>query len=162
MLVANRIISCQSAVPKWIQSFGVSCVFTAETTIVDPKTKRMILKSRNITGSSMLVVEETCVYSQHPEREEWTSYKQEAKISAFLPFIYDRLENHSCASFREKSQLGLQAIEKLSERIREEGERAIDSLIDNFTVFADNAGVVSLPDVSLPKSLQKDSIKREK
>jgi len=154
MLIANRIFTCQSAVPSWLQAFGVpQYMFAAETTIVDPITKKMIIKSRNITGSYMLVVEETCIYSQHPENKEWTSYKQEAKISAFLPVLRSRLENHSIASFNEKSQLGLQAVEKLSQMIHVEGSQAIHSLMDNFTVFADNVSASAASAVAIADSV---------
>jgi hypothetical protein len=128
-------------------------MFAAETTIVDPITKQMVIKSRNITGSYMLVVEETCVYSQHPDNKEWTSYKQEAKISAFLPFLRSKLENHSIASFNEKSQLGLQAVERLSQMINIEGSQAIHSLIDNFSVFADNVSASAASAVALADSV---------
>jgi len=101
----------------------------------------------------MLVVEETCVYSQHPENKEWTSYNQEAKISAFLPFLRSRLENQSIASFNEKSLLGLQALEKLSQMINVEGSQAIHSLMDNFTVFADNASASAASAVAIADSV---------
>jgi len=142
ILVTNRIITCQSAIPRWMQSLGIpSMAYAAETTIVDPVSKQMIVKSRNITGSSLLVIEETCHYFPHPENDAWTSYRQEAKISAFMPVVCTKFENHSLASIREKSALGLQAIETLSQRIQAEGALAVNSLIDNFAMFADNVSV---------------------
>jgi len=163
VLITNRIITCRGNF-AWLQAVGIPNIgYTAETTVVDPESKRMIVKSRNITGSSLVVVEETCHYSPHPDNEEWTSYRQEAKITAFMPLFWSRFENYSLANLHEKSALGLQAIEKLSQRIQAEGEEAVNSLIDNFVMFADNsvsaasalvasAAVPKLSDVSLPSS----------
>jgi len=102
--------------------FGVNPVgYIAETTVVNPQTEKMIVKSRNITGSSMMVVEETCVYSKDSENPSWTNYQQDAKITAFLPILSNKFENYSLNSFITGSEKGLQAIETLCEKIRSNG-----------------------------------------
>jgi len=102
-------------------------VYATETTIVDPTSQEMIIKSRNLTGSSLMVIEETCTYSQHPENESWTQYRQEATIKSFLPVLSKTCENYSLASVSRSSGLGLSTIETLCQQIQ---RRGVTSLLD--------------------------------
>lgn len=122
-LITNRIMSCESALPAWVCAAGLpQACFVAETSIVDPVAKRMIVKSSNLSGSSLMVVEETCTYSQCPIAPlAATHYKQEARITAFLPFLAGRFESYSVASLQSKSKEGMAVVEKLCQRIQTHG-----------------------------------------
>lgn len=88
-LITNRIMSCESALPSWCRAAGLpqSC-FVAECSVVDPKSREMLVKSSNLSGASLMVIEETCRYTASPAAPtKATLYKQEAKITAFLPFL---------------------------------------------------------------------------
>jgi len=125
-LVTSRLIACESPIPGWMEVLGVPTqMYAAETTVVDPEKKMMTIKSRNITGSSMLVVEETCVYSPHPISDSWTHYRQEAKITAFMPVVSRKFESYSLASVTQASSKGLRTIEGLCERVQKEGALAL-------------------------------------
>jgi len=122
-LITNRIMSCESAVPGWLRSAGLpqSC-FVAETSVVDPKRREMVVKSSNLSGASLLVVEETCTYKQCPNAPTAsTHYKQEARITAFLPFLAGKFESYSVQNLQSKSKEGMAVVEKLCQRIRDEG-----------------------------------------
>lgn len=131
-LITNRIMSCQSALPSWLRAAGLpqTCM-VAETSIVDPKSRTMVVKSANMSGSSMMVVEETCTYTQSATAPATaTHYKQEARITAFLPFISSKFENYSVANLQSKSAEGMAVVEKLCQRIRDSGACSLlDSLI---------------------------------
>jgi len=136
LLVTNRLVACESPIPSWMASVGIpTSAYVAETCVVDPVTKEMVIKSRNISGSSMMTVEETCRYTQHKHNADWTHYTQSAKITAFLPFVSSGLESFSFNSMHEKSKKGLQAIEILCERIRSDGLDSITSLTATFDTF---------------------------
>lgn len=45
-----------------------------------PECQRMTLRMRNLTFSDLLVVEETCTYTPHPEDPEKTIYKYVALV----------------------------------------------------------------------------------
>jgi len=125
-LVSSRIISCESAVPSWLQSFGVSNhAYALETTVVNPVTKEMIIKSRNLTGSSLMVMEETCAYRVDPDNAQHTRYSQQAKITAFLPMFSGKFETFTVQNVQRKSQEGLDTIEQLCLRIKHEGISAL-------------------------------------
>ncbi len=121
-LVTNRIIGCESALPSWMSACGISSsAFAVETTIVNPRTNEMVVKSRNLTGASLMVVEETCLYRPSKADPNHTEYTQTAKITAFLPFFSQKCEQYSFQSMNAKSQKGLQTIENLCEKIKSNG-----------------------------------------
>jgi hypothetical protein len=129
-LVTNRIIGCESALPSWMTSLGISSsAFAVETTIVNPRTKEMVVKSRNLTGSSLMIVEESCIYRPSKADPNHTEYSQTAKISAFLPFFSQKCEQYSFQSMTAKSQNGLQTIENICEKIKSNG---MVSLLDEW------------------------------
>jgi len=119
-LVTNRIMTCENAIPPWLTAVGLPPVcHVAETSIVDPQAQEMVVKSRNLTGSSLIVIEETCTYTA--QNESATHYKQQAKITSFLPFISGKFEQFTVNNMNKKSAEGLKTIENLCERIQNEG-----------------------------------------
>jgi len=128
-LITNRIMSCESALPSWARHAGLpSACFVAESSVVDPAARKMVVKSSNLSGASILVVEETCTYSQHPTAASATHYRQEAKITAFLPFISSKFEAYSLANLHAKSKEGMQVVESLCQRIQASSEGALSLL----------------------------------
>jgi hypothetical protein len=124
-LITNRIMSCQSALPGWLTAAGLpSQCFVAESSVVDPRTKTMVVKSSNLSGASLMVVEETCTYQATPSvgaAPPATHYKQEARITAFLPFLASRFESYSFSNLQSKSAEGVAVVEKLCQKIQQAG-----------------------------------------
>jgi len=138
LLVTNRLVACESPIPSWMSAIGIpSQAYAAETCVVDPVSKEMVIKSRNITGSSIMTVEETCRYTQHKTNSDWTHYTQSAKITAFLPIVSSGLESFSFNSLHDKSKKGMAAIEALCQRIQSQGLGSIASLTDTFNTLVD-------------------------
>ena len=133
-LIVHRLLRCESPVPSWMATLGVSnAAYAAETAVIDPHTKEMCIKSRNITGASMMVVEETCTYTENESNKQYTSFTQQARIKAFLPFFSKRAEQFTHTSMCEKAPLGLQVIESLCEKIKSRGIlQFIDDLLPSF------------------------------
>ena len=125
-LVSNRVISCHSALPMWLNRLGVSNhLYALETSVVNPSTRQMVVRSRNLTGSSIMVMEETCTYTPNAANPLHTDYRQTAKISAFLPMFSGNAESFTLHSMSKKSQEGLETIERICQRMREEGLDAL-------------------------------------
>jgi len=129
-LITNRIMSCESALPSWIRAAGLpSQCYVAECSVVDPSSKQMVVKSCNLSGAAIMTVEETCTYTQCPIRPmAATHYKQEAKITAFLPFISSKFENYSFSSLQTKSKEGMAVVEKLCQKIQAHKDGALSLL----------------------------------
>jgi len=123
LLVTNRLISCSSVLPSWLNRLGVTNhAYAIESTVVNPITKEMIVKSRNMSGSSLMIMEEICHYSPcsiNPSTH--TSYSQQAEITAFLPIFAARCENFTVQNVQKKSSDGLNTIEQLCQTIQSEG-----------------------------------------
>lgn len=129
-LITNRIMACESALPNWLKAAGLpQTCYVAETSIVDPKSKAMVVKSSNLSGASVMTVEETCTYTQCPQRPQHaTHYKQEARITAFLPLVASRFENYSLQSLSSKSAEGMAVVERLCQKIQNSADGALSLL----------------------------------
>lgn len=153
-LIVHRLMRCESQVPSWLCTLGISnSAYACETTIVDPVSKQMIVKSRNITGANIMIVEETCLYKPHTDNPDWTSYNQSARIAAFMPFISKKIENFSYSNMALKAPLGLDVIEQLCQKMRTNG---VNSLFDWVHASASTATTATTTAVATAatKSLQ--------
>jgi hypothetical protein len=114
-LVSHRLIRCQSPTfPYWLSSFGIpTSVYAQETTVVDPVAKTMVVKSRNINGSSIMNVEETCVYTQSTINPTYTTYHQSSHLNATIPMFSSRLESHVYQTVCDKHKQGIVVLEGL-------------------------------------------------
>jgi len=132
-LITTRLMSCESAVPAWLRGAGLpqSC-YVAECSVVDPAAQKMVVKSSNLSGASLMVVEETCTYSSVPAPvaavstpatpvPSHTHYRQEPKITAFLPFLSPKFEAYTLSNMTHKSREGMAVVERLCQRIQQDG-----------------------------------------
>eukprot|EP01135_Chromosphaera_perkinsii_P005829 Nk52_evm18s367 gene=Nk52_evmTU18s367 len=110
VLKRKRVISSNWELPGWIQSLLPSNCTVVEKTEVDPSNKKFVMRSKNITGSNILQVEETCTYTPHPEDPNQTLLQQEAKVSVFGISFTDRLEKmvvNKISSQADKGRIAL-------------------------------------------------------
>ncbi|CCI49383.1 unnamed protein product [Albugo candida] len=116
-----RLAKCtQNNIPNWAKNLiGGSTSYVYEESICDPRTKRLKLKSTNLSFRSVATIEETCVYSVHPNNSQQTLYRAEAKVSAFIPFISSKLERFSVRSGSETAADSIRAIENICNDIFE-------------------------------------------
>ena len=125
-LTVHRIVAADNALPSWVISMGVDPrAYGIEQTVVNARNKTMVVRSQNLTGSSLLVVEEKCTYKPHADNTNWTQYHQEAHIKAFMPMVSGRLENYTFSSIAAKSNEGLEVIEQLCQSMRRSGPLAV-------------------------------------
>jgi len=134
-LTVNRLICVQSAAPAWIP--GPRMQYAVEETTVDPSEQSMVIKSRNVTGASLLLVEETCTYAAASPTS--TRYTQSAQIRSWVPLISAKLEHYTYDSMLKKSQKGVETVEALCQRAHVEGVSCLSSLHANFSSFATSA-----------------------
>lgn len=130
-LIIRRLISASLPAPQWLKSLGFSnqCYVLEETT-VNPKAKEMTLKSINVTGSDLLIIQETCKYNQHPNNTAWTQYKQEAEITSFVPMFKTAVENYGLSIHSEKATKGLAVMEELCDKWTKEGVEGFQKILN--------------------------------
>ncbi|TYZ61460.1 hypothetical protein PybrP1_004668 [[Pythium] brassicae (nom. inval.)] len=109
----------QANVPAWAKSVLGSSSYVFEETVCDPVAKTLELKSTNLSFRSVATVEETCVYSVHPENPDATLYTAEAKVTAFVPMLSKKLESFSVSRGAETAAKGIRAVEAICSDIFE-------------------------------------------
>lgn len=111
-LVTSRLAKCtQGNLPGWAKSVLGSSSYVYEETVCDPRTKTLVLKSTNLSFRSVATVEETCVYSVHPDDDQMTLYEAEAKVTAFVPLLSKKLESFSVSRGADTAAKGIRAVE---------------------------------------------------
>eukprot|EP01134_Creolimax_fragrantissima_P004903 CFRG4903T1 len=143
---STRLFTVESIIPSWIRPIiGVqeSCGYVYETSEVDPKERTMVMKSKNITLSNFVSVEETCTYTVDPDDKNKTLFRQECCINANISYLASRAENAVMDSFKKSAKKGRDTMEKVCDFISqetEEMERAIENLL-----HADNLKKATTP-----------------
>lgn len=119
----GRLLTCrlaklsQNNLPGWVKSTIGASSYVYEETVCDPYEKTLVLKSTNLSFRSVATVEETCVYSVHPENPELTLYRAENKVTAFVPMLSKKLENFSVRRGTETAAKGIHAVEDICHEI---------------------------------------------
>eukprot|EP00475_Leptophrys_vorax_P006144 TRINITY_DN13766_c0_g1_i1.p1 TRINITY_DN13766_c0_g1~~TRINITY_DN13766_c0_g1_i1.p1 ORF type:complete len:199 (-),score=21.54 TRINITY_DN13766_c0_g1_i1:40-636(-) len=120
VFVTHRLITGKVSVPSWMSFLPIpSTTMVVEESRVDPINQILTLRTRNITGSQLLTVQETCVYKTHAEDSSKTFYRQEALITAFAPMVTAKIEQHTFSSFTAQAEKGLMVIENLCQELRD-------------------------------------------
>jgi hypothetical protein len=130
-LTTYRLIACETALPGWVAALaGTNRAYTLEQSISNPRTKTMVVRSRNLTGASMLLINETCIYQQDPKNPTCTQYRQIAEIKANMLGVRSALESFCHSDMVKKSQTGIKVVEELCQKLTKDG---VQSLFDHLT-----------------------------
>eukprot|EP00474_Spongospora_subterranea_P010329 CRZ10787.1 hypothetical protein [Spongospora subterranea] len=122
-LVTRRLITADTNFPSFLNSLGAPrSAYGIEESTVNSGDKKLVLKSRNLTGSEFVVVEETCTYSQHPDNPDWTVYTQQATITGTAPVFPSRFESHGLSRLQTQAKDGLEVMEKICQNMTAEVE----------------------------------------
>ncbi|KAK9504326.1 hypothetical protein O3M35_010686 [Rhynocoris fuscipes] len=83
VLVTHRLVSSKWGFPRWVQSLigPANICYASEHSIVDPKTRSMTLKTRNLTFGKYVAVDEMVHYEPHPDDKGKTLLRQEAVVT---------------------------------------------------------------------------------
>ncbi len=139
VLYATRLITTHVRLPSFLESFYDNpTVYCVEESVVDPRNKTMTLKSKNVTLSSLMEVEETCIYTSPSNlKENRTHFRQDVKITAYLFGLAGKVENWSLDNFRKNAVKGRVIMEDAVLRLRREAgvivEEYVTELKDSIT-----------------------------
>eukprot|EP01099_Mayorella_cantabrigiensis_P002110 TRINITY_DN1931_c0_g1_i1.p1 TRINITY_DN1931_c0_g1~~TRINITY_DN1931_c0_g1_i1.p1 ORF type:complete len:222 (-),score=52.64 TRINITY_DN1931_c0_g1_i1:194-799(-) len=111
-LKTTRVGLIRSSWPTWINSFlGDSMIFIEEA-VIQPKQNRMELNGRNLTCSNIIELRERCLYCASSENPAWTTFQQEATVSA-PGFSTSYVEGVIRSIFSKNSQKGKELMENV-------------------------------------------------
>eukprot|EP01110_Echinostelium_bisporum_P003789 TRINITY_DN19261_c0_g1_i1.p1 TRINITY_DN19261_c0_g1~~TRINITY_DN19261_c0_g1_i1.p1 ORF type:complete len:205 (+),score=44.68 TRINITY_DN19261_c0_g1_i1:136-750(+) len=150
VLTTKRLICCKGQGPTWAQKLmGASHCFFVEEATIDPKSQKMVLTSRNLSFSDLILMEEVCTYTPHLDNVKWTQFKQEAKVTAFPFGIKGKLECFLLEKFKSNATKGREIMEQAIARVKQESQR-VEDLADEAFANLDRAVSEALP---VPASL---------
>ncbi|KAI9654748.1 MAG: hypothetical protein M1829_000884 [Trizodia sp. TS-e1964] len=124
ILRTERLITCEQSAPKWVAAIfgGNATSHVYETSYVDPKSKKVVMSSVNLTWSKLLSVRETVTYQPLPaEPCQRTEFKQDAKITALCggwQKVKNSIEEVTVEHFRQNAQKGREGFESVLEMSR--------------------------------------------
>ncbi|KAG0643048.1 PRELI-like family-domain-containing protein [Tuber brumale] len=122
ILRTERLITCRQNAPRWLMKIvgGTEESYVREVSEVDPQLQTVTLRSMNLTGSNIISVQETVVYSPDPSSPGTkTRFQQDAQITAYGAFskICAAIEDWSVERFGQnaiKGRVGFEAVLEMS------------------------------------------------
>tara|TARA_R110002050_G_scaffold285184_2_gene434722 strand:+ start:262 stop:825 length:564 start_codon:yes stop_codon:yes gene_type:complete len=112
ILRATRLITSDPNLPSWLRPwFPKSVSYCVEESEVDPRNKRMVLRSRNYTGSTLCQLTETCTYTPSATNSSHTDFRQDVEIDANLYGIASRVESAFMERFTSAAVKGREIME---------------------------------------------------
>ncbi|CUS11573.1 unnamed protein product [Tuber aestivum] len=123
-LRTERLITCKQNAPRWLMKIvgGAEESYVREVSSVDPQQQTVTLRSMNLTGSNIISVQETVVYSPDPSSPKTkTRFQQDAQITAYGAFskICGAIEDWSVERFGQnalKGRLGFESVLEMSSK----------------------------------------------
>jgi hypothetical protein len=132
----HRLLISQWQLAPWITKLlgGNRECHASEHSEIDLKSKTMQLRSKNITFSQVLNVEEKLVYSTHPDDPaQKTLLTQEAAITVQNVPLIDYLENMLASKINSNASKGRQSIEYIIKKMETTADDAINKVKSSIT-----------------------------
>uniref|UniRef100_A0A1B6J123 PRELI/MSF1 domain-containing protein n=1 Tax=Homalodisca liturata TaxID=320908 RepID=A0A1B6J123_9HEMI len=124
VLYTHRLVSSKWGIPGWAQRsllVGPSNIcYASEQSLVNPSSRHMELKTRNLTFGRFIAVDETLSYQPHPEDRDKTLLKQEAVVTVQGIPLNSYMEDILTNTIMLNANKGRQAIEWVIDIIEKE------------------------------------------
>ncbi|XP_064640777.1 PRELI domain containing protein 3B-like [Lineus longissimus] len=145
-LQSHRLMTTSFGLPTWVTDMlGDQVAHVSEHSEVDPQTKTLTLRAKNLTFQSYLTIEEKIIYSPHPDDKSKTLLQQQASILVQGVPLTSYLENMVVSNINNNASNGRQAIEWVIGMIKTEAQdlssamsRGVDSAMSDFTKNVDS------------------------
>merc|ERR1719259_258591 len=130
-LHSHRIITSDWKLAPWVQrliGFNKEC-YAHEYSVVDPRERRMEMRSVNLTFCSFVNMKEQMSYFPHPEEPDKTLLRQETLVTVSGVPLTSYMEALIVNTVSANSSKGKRAIEWVVDKIEQEG-RNVSGLLD--------------------------------
>ncbi|XP_035727573.1 protein slowmo-like isoform X1 [Vespa mandarinia] len=119
ILHTHRLVSTRFGFPKWAQALigHAKICYASEKSEVDPVSREMVLKTRNLTFCNHIAVDETVRYTPHPNDPGKTLLQQEAVVTVSGVPLTHYMEELLTSKICFNSGMGRQAMEWVIEKL---------------------------------------------
>lgn len=162
ILKTTRVCQAKSNTPGWFNLiFGTpKWVYFVEQATIDPRNNTMKMESRNITFGRLLEMRETCIYTPHPKRADWTDLDQQATCKSFTWGAAPRIEEFCVGRFKANAERGQRVMEMAMGRIRQEAQEGLVTIEEMRQRIRDDAGrYVTVVETAAADALAKAYVK---
>ncbi|KAF9918880.1 hypothetical protein BX616_004617 [Lobosporangium transversale] len=122
ILHTERLLTCNQSAPALVLKFlgGSTVSYVRETSELDPKTKKLTMKTQNLTMCNVLKINETVTYTVHPQDSSSTMFRQEAQImtGSALSRFSSYIEDFCLTRFRDNAAVGRAGFEMVLEKLK--------------------------------------------
>ncbi|KAF9336037.1 hypothetical protein BG006_009928 [Podila minutissima] len=133
VLRTERLLTCNQNAPALVLKFlgGSTLSYVRETSELDPKTKKLTMKTQNLSMCNVLTINETITYTVNPQDETSTMFKQEAQILAgsALSRFSSYIEDFCLTRFRDNAAVGRAGFEMVLEKLNKARQEASQQLV---------------------------------
>ncbi|KAF9429679.1 hypothetical protein BGZ94_009893 [Podila epigama] len=134
ILHTERLLTCNQNAPALVLKFlgGSTLSYVRETSELDPKTKKLTMRTQNLSMCNVLTINETVTYTVNPQDEEGsTMFKQEAQIVAgsALSRFSSYIEDFCLTRFRDNAAVGRAGFEMVLEKLNKARLEASSQLV---------------------------------
>jgi len=120
VLTTERLITVQQSAPAFVMKLvgGSPVQYVREISVIDPRQKKLTMKSINLTMSHLISCEETITYQEDPGDASRTIFTQSAAITAgsTLSRMAGYIEDFSVKRFQQNAAVGRQGFQMVLER----------------------------------------------
>jgi hypothetical protein len=122
ILRTERVLTYKQNIPEFVRRFmgGDHVAHVFEVSEVNPHTKTMVMRSRNLSMCQLIDLEEVCTYKVDPQDSTYTVFKQEVKINVFgvsLNMLRTRIEDFCLNRFQMNAMAGRLGLEQVIQKI---------------------------------------------
>jgi len=140
VLHTRRLLTIKSPVP-WIARSVMGSdevCYVLEDSEVNPITKSMKLRSKNVSFAELMLVEEIMEYSVHEGTNTWTSLHQDTEVRIF-PAWLAKLEDLYAQNASQNAGNGRKVLREICETMEKEAREGFEGLRDLAVVAVDVA-----------------------
>ncbi|XP_053275345.1 PRELI domain containing 1b isoform X2 [Pleuronectes platessa] len=114
-LLSRRLLTKTNRLPRWAERFfpsGMSrCVYIIEDSIVDPVNRSLTIYTWNLNHTTLMSVEERCIFRDSAEQPSTTLLKREAWISSGIYGFSRPIQEFGLARFKSNQVKAMKGLE---------------------------------------------------
>ncbi|XP_072318898.1 PRELI domain containing 1b [Eucyclogobius newberryi] len=114
-LLSRRLLMKTNRLPRWAERFfpsGISrSVYIVEDSIVDPINRSMTIYTWNLNHTTLMSVEERCIFTDSEEQPATTQLKREAWISSRIYGFSRPIQEFGSARFKSNQTKAMKGLE---------------------------------------------------